>query len=59
MSLLVEAAKIAKTALDIAKKAFNEEAKKPENSKAQGQPVKDSLESVMKENRTQLWELQW
>jgi hypothetical protein len=31
MSLLVEAAKIAKTALDIAKKIFDEEAKKPEN----------------------------
>jgi hypothetical protein len=50
MSLLVEAVKIAKTALDVAKRAFDEEAKKPENSKAQGQPVRDLLESIMKEN---------
>jgi hypothetical protein len=48
--LLGEAVTAAKTALDAAKKAFDEEAKKPENGKAEGQPMRDSLESIMKEN---------
>jgi hypothetical protein len=46
----VEAVKIAKKALDAAKTAFDEEAKQPENSRALGQPVRDALESVMKQN---------
>jgi hypothetical protein len=39
---LTEGVKLAKTALDTAKTAFNEEAKDPENSKAKGQPTRDS-----------------
>jgi predicted nucleic acid-binding Zn-ribbon protein len=48
--LLGEAVTAAKTVLDTAKKAFDKEAKKPENGKAEGQSMRDSLESIMKEN---------
>jgi hypothetical protein len=48
--LVGEAVTAAKTALDAAKNAFDEEAKKPEKCKAEGQPMRDSLESIMKEN---------
>jgi hypothetical protein len=44
---LAEAIRIAKIALDAAKAAFDKEAKMLENSKAEGQPLR---ESVMKEN---------
>jgi hypothetical protein len=47
---LAEAIKISKNALDAAKTAFDEEAKKPENSKALGQPLREAFEAVMKEN---------
>jgi hypothetical protein len=47
LSVLAEAIRIAKIALDAAKAAFDKEAKMLENSKAEGQPLR---ESVMKEN---------
>jgi hypothetical protein len=50
LSALAEAIKIAKIALDVAKIAFEKEAKMPENSKAEGQPLREAFESVMKEN---------
>ena len=50
LSALAEAIKIAKIALDAAKIAFEKEAKMPENSKAEGQPLREAFESVMKEN---------
>jgi hypothetical protein len=56
--LLTEGVKLAKTALDAANTSFDEEAKDLENSKAEGQPTRVSLESVMKENGLDFGEYQ-